>query len=78
MTTEQNIKVIREILRDFGIRHGEDLVCAITWVMEDVLVALSPSGRIVLFERHDREDLSECAPFEIDGIREKLVDKYKR
>lgn len=80
MTKEQNIGAIKEIVRDCGIHYGEDYIVTIEFVGEEILIDLSPSNKLIVFEDKGETSmyLKDYAPFEIEGMYEALLKKYKK
>lgn len=80
MTKEQNIGAIKEIVRDCGIHYGEDYIATIEFMGEEILIDLSPSNKLIVFEVQGKTSmyLKDCAPFEIEGMYEALLEKYKK
>lgn len=79
MTREQYISAVFEMIRDCGrIKWG----LAGKWldfkfVGEECAVTIT-NGEVVVWDEDGYQLLKDYAPFEIQGIYEALLDKYKK
>ncbi len=81
MTREQHIAAIREILRDCGETNdwGEN-VCVVKYAGVDTTIVLTAGNMVVVTDDECGlfDHIEAYAPFEVEGMYEALLKKYKK